>query len=509
MQSYGSSTVAPQFRTALNAGALAVNFQGHGSAVVLAHERLFQSLGSAQDIDLVFNEGKPFFFLAFACHVNQFSSIVEKTFGDALGENMVLGPQNPPRPTAGAIGSYASTNYELLPADHGGSNHLNVWLFRSLFVDPPHDALLGERGARVLLGEALNAGSARAQGSVFGLEKRAVQTYLLLGDPATPINTGAPRLYATANDQAVTSGTRYQPGAVGDSVVLAVDLVDESRLDDIQLTVAGEGSRTVDPSEYAFSPDYPDTANGGGGRRYALTWTVRPEKKDADLVITTRDRSGLAASFRLPLVLEARLFGGGQPIAPGDVAPASGTFQFVVSSPAQLVAEDLSLLVDGEAVSAAIVAPAASDSSRRLWTVTWEGAYPTGSHRADVVIASGATRGVTFTTSTDARVALKQVFAFPTPFNRGPVYFNFTLDSDGPVDVLIKVFTVSGALVHQQEERGLNPGYHQLAWNGNDQRGDQLANGAYLYQVIAASDRGLHTVVRGRLARVREDGGSR
>ena len=121
VRQYASSVMAPRFRTALNGGALVVNFQGHGSGTVLAHETLFQSLGSAQDIDFVFNEGKPFFFLSFSCHVNQFSRMTEKIVGDGLGENMILGPQNPPRPAAGAVASYASTNFELLPSDATGA----------------------------------------------------------------------------------------------------------------------------------------------------------------------------------------------------------------------------------------------------------------------------------------------------------------------------------------------------------------------------------------------------
>ena len=64
----------------------------------------------------------------------------------------------------------------------------------------------------MLLGEALALGSAEAVSSLFGLERRAIQTYMLLGDPATPLDPGAPRLYATANDQPVSTGVRYQPG---------------------------------------------------------------------------------------------------------------------------------------------------------------------------------------------------------------------------------------------------------------------------------------------------------
>ncbi len=511
--SYSNTTARPRFLTKLGEGALIANFQGHGSAVVLAHERVFQANNTAQDAEFLFNEGKPFFFLAFSCHVNQFTSRTEKRFrSDALGETMVLGPRNPPRPMAGAIASYASTNYELLPGDQAfGRNHLNVWLFKSLFVDPPHDPFLGERGARVLLGEALTAGQAVTVGNVFGLERRAVQTYCLLGDPATPINTGAPRLYAQVNGRDVATGVRYQPGSQGDSLAFVVDLVDESRLDDIQLAVAGEGARVVDPSEYVFTPTYPDTANDGGGRRYLLNWTVRPEAKDADLTLSARDRYGLATSFTLPLRLETGLFVNGQRILNGDIAPFSGNYQVLITSPAQLEAPDIALNVDGAPVAGAVIEPAATDSSRRIWAISWPGSYGTGAHEAAVGFPGGAIRRMAFLTSSEPKVSLRNVFAFPNPFtgalgggtSSSAVTFNFTLDTDRAVDVLIKVYSVSGSLVYQRVEPALSPGYHQVGWDGNDSYGKPIANGAYLYKIVASNGDGLSSIEQGRIARVR------
>ncbi|MEP7028608.1 MAG: C25 family cysteine peptidase, partial [Candidatus Eisenbacteria bacterium] len=503
VRAYVSAYTGPQLLTDLANGCLVLNFQGHGSATVLAHESIWRQDRGSGSTDLLFNEGKPFFFLSFSCHVNQFTTYIEKLSGDALGEVMVLGPQNPARPSAGAIGSYASTNFELLPSDRTGRNHLNNWLFRAMFVDPPHDPFLGERGARVLLGEAITLGAVNSSAATFGLERRAIQTYCLLGDPSTPIETGAPRLYATANGQDVASGVRFQPGAPGDSVALVVDLVDESRIDDLTLSVTGEGARAVAPSEYTISPTYPDTLNGGGGRRYLLTWNVRPQAKDADLTVSCKDRSGLAASFTLPLRLETRLFANGQSIGEGDVAPSVGAYQLVVNSPAQLQAADFDLTVDGTppAGFAATVAP--TDSSRRLWVLSWPGSYETGSHDAVLVLPGGATRRVSFLTSNEPRVALRRVFAFPTPFAAPPVTINFTLDTDRPTTVAVKVYTVSGSLVYQRVEPGVSPGYHQWIWDGTDTYGAALANGAYLYQVVAEDDRGLKAVERGRLARLR------
>ncbi len=503
VRGYVAAYTGPQLLTDLADGCLVLNFQGHGSATVLAHESIWRQDRGAGSTDLVYNEGKPYFFLSFSCHVNQFTTYIEKLGGDGLGEVMVLGPQNPARPAAGAIGSYASTNFELLPSDRSGRNHLNNWLFRAMFVDPPHDSFLGEKGARVLLGEALTLGGVNSSAATFGLERRAIQTYCLLGDPSTPIETGAPRLYATANGQAVVSGVRFQPGAPGDSVALVVDLVDESRIDDLALTITGEGARTVDPSEYTISPTYPDTLNDGGGRRYLLTWNVRPQAKDADLTVSCKDRSGLPASFTLQLRLETRLFANGQSISEGDIAPSTGAYQLVVNSPARLNAGDFDFTVDGIVPAGLIATPAPTDSSRRLWVLSWQGAYETGSHDAVLVLPGGGTRRVSFLTSNEPRVALRRVFAFPSPFAAPPVTINFTLDSDRPTTVAVKVYSVAGALVYQRVEPAVAPGYHQWIWDGNDNFGGALANGTYLYNVIAEDDRGLKAVERGKLARLR------
>ena len=503
VRAYTRDFTGPQLRTDLGNGALVFNYQGHGSNTVLAHEYIWQAFQTAQDVDFLFNDGKPYFFLSFSCHVNAFSRIKERISGDAMGETMVLGPQNPPRPSAGAIASYASTNFELLPTDGSGQNHLNVWLFRALFVDPPHDQFNGQSGARVLLGEALTLGAVESTANGFGLERRAIQTYMLLGDPSTPLETGAPRLYASANDQAVLSGARYQPGAPGDSIAFVVDLVDESRIDDLSLAITGEGARPVDPSEYTTTPTYPDTLNGGGGRRYLLNWTVRPQAKDQDLVVSIKDRGGLASSFVLPLRLEMRLFANGQPISEGDIAPSNGNYQIVISSPAQLSAADFGFTVDGLIPAGLVVTPAPTDSSRRLWTLNWVGAYDTGSHDAVVTFPGGATRRVSFLTSKEPRVALRKVYAFPTPFAAPPVTINFTLDSDQPTTVAFKVYSVSGSLVYQRVEPGVSPGYHQWIWDGRDSKSDDIGNGTYLYQVVAQDDRGLKAVERGKLARLR------
>ena len=47
----------------------------------------------------------------------------------------------------------------------------------------------------------------------------------------------------------------------------------------------------------------------------------------------------------------------------------------------------------------------------------------------------------------------------------------------------VHVFSQSGRSIYTNVARGLAPGYHQLAWDGRDSEGDDLANGVYFYRM--------------------------
>ena len=77
------------------------------------------------------------------------------------------------------------------------------------------------------------------------------------------------------------------------------------------------------------------------------------------------------------------------------------------------------------------------------------------------------------------------VFNYPNPFRDGTEFsFNLTQPSDR---VTIKIFTVAGRLIRTLEYQHLVAGFHHLYWNGLDQEQDDMANGVYLYKIIARS----------------------
>lgn len=80
-------------------------------------------------------------------------------------------------------------------------------------------------------------------------------------------------------------------------------------------------------------------------------------------------------------------------------------------------------------------------------------------------------------------LSLQNVSNYPNPMSRETA-FTFKHNLLEPVDVTIKVYTVSGRLVKQIERRNIPDRFVLIQWDGRDEDGDVLANGVYFYKVI-------------------------
>lgn len=89
--------------------------------------------------------------------------------------------------------------------------------------------------------------------------------------------------------------------------------------------------------------------------------------------------------------------------------------------------------------------------------------------------------------------AISNMLNYPNPFTTS-TQFVFTLTGrDVPDELKIQIFTVSGKLVREidkSELGALRIGLNRtdFAWDGTDMYGDQLANGVYLYRVVATKN---------------------
>lgn len=80
--------------------------------------------------------------------------------------------------------------------------------------------------------------------------------------------------------------------------------------------------------------------------------------------------------------------------------------------------------------------------------------------------------------------ALSAALTYPNPA-AGKTHFTFTLSHDA--EVSIKIYTIAGRLIHQLDEVAAR-GFNQLpaqGWNCTDRENDPLANGVYLYKIVA------------------------
>ncbi len=500
------AAVTPELFSRLNAGRMWWNYQGHANESVLAHENFYRNVGGDDDKRLLTNDDMPFIFSAFSCHANAFARVWERRpgIGPPMGEEMAMLPRR------GAIASYASVGFESIPST--GTDHINVALARAMFVDPPHDDQLnnGDLGARVVFGETIALAYLRYVPAVIsGQSESAIAlSYTLLGDPAMRISIGPPQTLVTANGDTVVSDRPVSLAPPRDTLHLEADLVSNVEIRSITLIEGASGvSRVIPDSAYTLTPAFPDTAAAGlGGRRYHLSYVTPVRAGVLRYTLRTVDRYGVQTDFNVVFPFFTQLRVSDNPMVENDAVTPAADLSLLVTLPAPLTdpVNQMTLEVD------AIVQPftaTATDATQRTWILRWTHApYANGNHVVELTALDSLHAEHRFRVvdqlAAEGRM-LRDVMAFPNPFDdQVGSAFSYYLLADGPADILLRVFTVSGRLVYERVERSLSPGYHQWPWDGRDADGDVLGNGVYFYRMIATTGVRSDTI-DGRLVKLR------
>ncbi len=118
-----------------------------------------------------------------------------------------------------------------------------------------------------------------------------------------------------------------------------------------------------------------------------------------------------------------------------------------------------------------------------------------GSHQIEVIARDAADNLQYFQTEfvVSDRFVIANAMNYPNPFS-STTNFTYVL-TQAAEQVRIKIYTVAGRLIHELEAPPGQVGYNQLQWDGRDQIGDRLANGVYLYKIIARRGEGQAEVV--------------
>jgi hypothetical protein len=310
-----------------------------------------------------------------------------------------------------------------------------------------------------------------------------------------------------ANGQDVVDGEPVRLNTLADTLRLEADIASNVGLKSITLERTDpNGTRAVPDSEYTLTPAFPDTARTGtGGRRYHLSFFTRLEVGSYRYTIGTVDTNGVPGHFDVVFKFLSILHANGVPLIDRDKVAPGASLSLIVISPRPIDHPDtefgLTLFGPGSANGVPVPftpAPLNQDPSGREWQLSWtHQPYPPGEYRLELSVAGQFTIITLF--RVEARMALENAFAFPNPFDEElGTHFSFYLTSEGPSDVLLRVYTVSGRLVYDWKERGMQPGYHQIPWDGRE-----VANGIYLYRLQARNPAG-STMHEGRLVKLRK-----
>ena len=84
--------------------------------------------------------------------------------------------------------------------------------------------------------------------------------------------------------------------------------------------------------------------------------------------------------------------------------------------------------------------------------------------------------------ASEDKIRIYNAFNFPNPFSN-QTKFTFELSSNAQVS--ISIYTVGGKKIKRIDNKSYQQGFHQVDWNGRNQFGSLLANGVYIYKIIA------------------------
>ena len=105
-----------------------------------------------------------------------------------------------------------------------------------------------------------------------------------------------------------------------------------------------------------------------------------------------------------------------------------------------------------------------------------------------------------FTVVDDNNLTIRDVYNYPNPFSNR-TQFTFQHNLSKPIDVKIKVYTIAGRMIKEIEQSNISRRFVVIDWDGRDADGNEIANGTYLYKIIVKSSDGeFQKSVLGKLA---------
>ena len=110
---------------------------------------------------------------------------------------------------------------------------------------------------------------------------------------------------------------------------------------------------------------------------------------------------------------------------------------------------------------------------------------------------------VDFVVMNSNELRVENVYNYPNPM-RENTSFLFYHNFDIPLKASIKIYTVSGRMIKELIKTNITEKVVKIDWDGKDSDGDHIANGTYIYKVIVRSEDGNFSINKtGKLAKLK------
>jgi hypothetical protein len=469
----------------INTGTLIANYIGHGNSTQWAHEVVFEQ---GRDFPQLKNGKKQTFIVAATCDFGRFDKLNSQSFP----EEMLAARDR------GIIGIITSS--------------------RVVFASS--NARFNEQYYRQLFGTNLNGqtiGEAMMNARLFTFDITNDEKYAILGDPSMKL--GVPTVPAnvtnvTPDSLFALSQTRVQGIVGGDTTLVQDGRIELLVFDDARRTryttgnglsvnyllpgnLLFRGIGTLNNNRFDMSFIVPkDVTYGGQSARISVYgFDENMEAIGVDEPIPVSLRSGVLFDGTGPAITVN--FDGRESFATGDPVPQQATMTATIVdsiSGINVTAEighKITFTIDGETQNQLdltrnfVYFP---NDFRGGQLVTQLPELPLGRHFAELKAwdnsNNSATAFIEFVVTERDVISLTEVWNYPNPFSDN-TSFTFTLNTEA--EVKISIYTIAGRLIKTIENVMARPGFNQIPWDGLDEDGDILANGVYLYKIVAKS----------------------
>jgi hypothetical protein len=229
----------------------------------------------------------------------------------------------------------------------------------------------------------------------------------------------------------------------------------------------------VDSISASGFDDYSVEMLDAEGKEWEISFMPSLEQGDHTVTVTVQ---GLAASRDFEYVpARVDVFADDKVVYDNDYVSSLAEFEVVVEGGAGMGESDLGVDLDGEELPVTFVA----DSTGVVFKTSFRVDLDPGEHQLTVTVFEVS---VIWTFRVADDLLLSDVSVFPNPFS-GETYFFYTL-SRGAREVDLSIYTVSGRLIFEGD-MPVATGYNQYLWDGRDMALDRVANGTYLYRIVA------------------------